>query len=99
MKEILEEIGINVGISVAGLFGALLMVGKGATTNLKTTFFSLVSGVASANYITPVVLDLSGVDEEYQLSIGFILGFLGLKGVEIISARLLNENVNKQSND
>jgi hypothetical protein len=99
MKEILEQIGINVGISVAGLFGSLLMIGKTATTNLKTTFFSLVSGVASANYITPIVLDISGVADKYQLSIGFILGFLGLKGVEIISSRLLNEDVIKNNND
>ena len=82
IKEFLQEVGINIGISVAGLFGALLLIGKSATVNLKTTFFSIISGVASANYITPIVIDLIRVDEKYQMSIGFILGFLGLKGVE-----------------
>ena len=38
LKQILEEIGINIGISVAGLFGSLLLIGKTATINLKTTF-------------------------------------------------------------
>ena len=91
MKEILENIGINIGISVAGLFGSLLLIGKTATINLKTTFFSIVSGVASANYITPLVMDLSHVDVKYQMSVAFILGFLGLKGVEFFSNKFLNK--------
>ena len=95
MKEILQDIGINIGISVAGLFGSLLLIGKTATVNLKTTFFSIISGVASANYITPLVMDISRVDVKYQMSVAFILGFLGLKGVEFFS----NKIVKKEKND
>lgn len=91
MKDILQDIGINVGISVAGLFGSLLLIGKTATVNLKTTFFSIVSGVASANYITPLVMDISRVDVKYQMSVAFILGFLGLKGVEFFSNKFLKK--------
>jgi hypothetical protein len=91
MKELLHEIGINIGISVAGLFGSLLLIGKNATVNLKTTFFSIISGVASANYITPIVLDITRVDIKYQMSVGFILGFLGLKGVEYISNKFIKK--------
>ena len=91
MKELLHEIGINIGISVAGLFGSLLLIGKNATVNLKTTFFSIISGVASANYITPIVLDITRVDMKYQMSVGFILGFLGLKGVEYISNKFIKK--------
>lgn len=91
MKEILQDIGINIGISVAGLFGSLLLIGKTATTNLKTTFFSLISGVASANYITPLVMDISRVDVKYQMSVAFILGFLGLKGVEFFSNKFIKK--------
>ena len=90
MKEILAEIGINIGISIAGLFGSLLMLGKKAAINLKTTFFSIVTGVASANYLTPIIIDVAGVAEEYELSIGFILGFLGLKGVEYVSNKFID---------
>ncbi len=91
MKELLHEIGINIGISVAGLFGSLLLIGKNATVKLKTTFFSIISGVASANYITPIVLDITRVDIKYQMSVGFILGFLGLKGVEYISNKFIKK--------
>jgi hypothetical protein len=91
MKDLLAEIGINVGISVAGLFGSLLMLGKRAVINLRTTFFSIVSGVASANYITPIVVEMTGFDKAYELSIGFVLGFLGLKSVEKIGNRIFHE--------
>ena len=94
MKEILQDIGINIGISVAGLFGSLLLIGKTATINLKTTFFSIISGVASANYITPLVMDISRVDVKYQMSVAFILGFLGLKGVEFFSNKFLKKEKN-----
>ena len=98
MKELLHEIGINIGISVAGLFGSLLLIGKNATVNLKTTFFSIISGVASANYITPIVLDITRVDIKYQMSVGFILGFLGLKGVEYISNKFIKKVDNGDTN-
>ena len=98
MKELLHEIGINIGISVAGLFGSLLLIGKNATVNLKTTFFSIISGVASANYITPIVLDITRVDVKYQMSVGFILGFLGLKGVEYITNKFIKKVDNGDTN-
>lgn len=92
MKELLENIGINIAISVAGLFGSLLMIGKQATHHWKSTFFSIVSGVASANYITPVILEITHMDQKYEVSVGFIMGFLGLKGVEIISKKIVKED-------
>ena len=92
MKTFLDEIGINIMQSIAGLFGSLLLLGKGAAIDVKQSFFSIVAGVASANYITPVVSMLLKVSEEkYQNGIAFIMGFLGLKGVEAISKRLLNK--------
>lgn len=88
MKQILEEIGINIGISVAGLFGSLILIGKDAALKWKTSIFSIITGVASANYITPIVIDIVRMNEKYQMSVAFVLGFLGLKGVEIISNKL-----------
>ena len=91
MKQLLEEIGINIGISVAGLFGSLILIGKDAALQWKTSIFSIITGVASANYITPIVVDIARVDPKYQMSIAFILGFLGLKGVELISNKLIKK--------
>jgi hypothetical protein len=99
MKELIEELGINIGISVAGLFGALILIGKDAAHSWKTSMFSIITGVASANYITPLFLDITRIDIKYQMSVGFILGFLGLKGVEIISNKLLKVKINGVSKD
>ena len=92
MKELLQELGINIGMSVAGLFGSVLMVGKDAAMDLRKSITSIFAGVASANYLTPVVSDLFGVDKvNYQFSIAFLLGFLGLKGVELLLTKVLKD--------
>lgn len=96
MKEFIEQLGINIAISIAGLFGSLLMIGKSAAQTWKTTVFSMLSGVACANYITPIVLDISRIDIKYQVSVGFVLGFLGLRSVEIISKKFIKD-ANKSS--
>lgn len=92
MKTFLDEIGINIMQSIAGLFGSLLLLGKGAAVNWKQSFFSIIAGVASANYITPVVAHMLSISEvKYENGIAFVLGFLGLKGVEAVSKKFLNK--------
>jgi hypothetical protein len=92
MKEFLESIGVNIGIALAGMFGSLIMLGKNSSINLKTTLFAIVTGVSSANYITPVLSNMINISEQYQMGVAFILGFLGLKGVEKISEKLLKND-------
>lgn len=95
MKTFLDEIGINIMQSIAGLFGSLLLLGKGSAKNIKQTFFAIITGVASANYITPVVCSaLSISDTNYQNGVAFILGFLGLKGVEAVAKKFFKEKFN-----
>ncbi len=97
MKEFIEQLGINIAISIAGLFGSLLMIGKTAAQTWKTTIFSMISGVACANYITPIILDITRMSEKYEVSIGFVLGFLGLRSVEIISKKFIKDIKNGES--
>lgn len=100
MKEFIEQLGINIAISIAGLFGSLLMIGKNAAQTWKMTIFSMLSGIACANYITPIILDMTRMDVKYQVSVGFVLGFLGLRSVEMVSKKIIKEekNGNKSSN-
>jgi hypothetical protein len=93
MKDFIEQLGINIAISIAGLFGSLLMIGKNAAQTWKTTIFSMISGVACANYITPIILDITRMDVKYQVSVGFVLGFLGLRSVETISKKFVRDAV------
>lgn len=99
MSDILKELGINIGLAVAGFFGSLLLIGKTSADNLKQTLMSIIAGVASANYLTPIAADLLSITKSnYKFSIAFILGFLGLKGVELITFKLFKNGNGVKSN-
>lgn len=98
MIEEIKDFGINIGISIAGLFGSLMMIGKKSADNLRNTIFSMISGVASANYLTPVILDLIKMDDKFKFSVAFVLGFLGLKSVEIVLDKFFNHKKNGSNN-
>ncbi len=86
----LAEYGIDVGLLISGLFGAILLTSKDSANNYGKTISSLVGGAASANYIAPVVITFTKLnDNHYQYGIAFLLGFLGLKGIEYFSNKLL----------
>lgn len=99
MIDFLKDVGINIGLIVAGFFGSLLMINKNSADNVKSTLASIVAGVASANYLTPIVIDMFAIQKQtYTLSIAFILGFLGLKGVEMITSKFMKNGNDSKSN-
>jgi hypothetical protein len=66
--------------------------------NLPRTISSLVGGAASANYITPIVVNIAKLDNtHYHYGIAFLLGFLGLKGIEYFSKKLLPDDIEELS--
>jgi hypothetical protein len=92
MKDFLAGLGINIALSVAGFFGSLLMIGKASAFDLRTTLTSIIAGTAAANYLTPAVVDILRLEKaDYVLSLAFLIGFLGLKLVEVISKKLFKE--------
>jgi len=94
----LKEYGIDIGLLVSGLFGAILLTSKGSAMNLPRTISSLVGGAASANYITPIVVNIAKLDNtHYHYGIAFLLGFLGLKGIEYFSKKLLPDDIEELS--
>jgi hypothetical protein len=87
-----KSYGIEIGFLVSGLLGAILMISKNATQNLKASILSVVGGMASANYLTPVMVHLVNIKgDKLQNGFAFITGFLGLKLVEIVSQKFLNK--------
>jgi hypothetical protein len=56
MKQLLHDLGINLGLSFAGFAGSLVMIGK-KEFSWKKAVISIPSGVFSANYLTPIVVD------------------------------------------
>jgi len=98
MKTFLDEIGINIMQSVAGFLGSLLFLGKEGAKNIKQSLFAIITGTASANYLTPVIMEVANIENtKYENGIAFILGFIGLKGVEAISKRFFKEKVQNGS--
>ena len=93
----LKEYGIDVGLLISGLFGAILLTSKGSAMNLTRTVSSLIGGAASANYITPIVVSVAKLDDNrYHYGIAFLLGFLGLKGIEYFSKKLIPDHTEEE---
>lgn len=90
----LKDYGIDVGLLISGLFGSILLTSKNSAKNLGRTVSSLIGGAASANYITPIVISITKLDDHhYHYGIAFLLGFLGLKGIEYFSSKLIPDEV------
>lgn len=90
VENVLQEVGINAGLIVSGLFGSLLTIKKGHATRLSSIALSIAAGVGSANYITPIVVDsLSLTNQNLTFGIAFILGFLGLSGIDFAIKKIL----------
>ena len=90
--EYLQKFGIQIGFLFSGLFGAILMTTKAEKTDVKSVVLSLIGGMAAANYLTPVLVELLNITNiKNQNGIAFIAGFLGLKLVEIISENFIEK--------
>lgn len=93
MIEDLKQYGIDVGLLISGLFGGILLTSKDSAKNIGKTISSIIGGAASANYITPVVITITKLDDtHFHYGIAFLLGFLGLKGIEYFSNKLIPEH-------
>jgi hypothetical protein len=96
MKQILHDLGINLGLSFAGFAGSLVMIGK-KEFSWKKALVSIPSGVFSANYLTPIVVEGLGMQQgSAEYGIAFIMGYLGLKGTEIFATKFINNEKSKK---
>jgi len=80
----LKTYGIDIGTVISGAFGAVLLLTKTGTPNIPKALCGLLGGAASANYLTPTIISLARLDNahDYHYAIAFLMGFLGLRGVE-----------------
>lgn len=94
VKDFLMTIGIDIAVMIAGLVGALVMISKKSAFNIKTTVAGVLTGMLSANYLTELVTSVMNLQSTTKYGIAFLLGYLGLKGVENIMNKL-HKSVNK----
>lgn len=85
----LKDEGLNTSYMLAGLLGSLMMMSKAAGLNVGRTIFATIGGAASANYLTPLILQITkiGHDPTYSYAIAFLLGFTGLRTIEVITSK------------
>lgn len=95
-EQFLLRYGIHIGFIVSGFFGALLLVSRDSAQKLSTTIASILAGTACANYLTPVVMSLlpESVQMNGKYAVAFIMGFLGLKGLELVLNKLFKVRMN-----
>lgn len=85
MRDFLLGIGINIGLAVSGFFGSLLLVGQQKEQNIREQIISILGGTMSANYLTPIAIETIGMENEsLHYGVAFVIGFGGLKLVEVI---------------
>jgi hypothetical protein len=95
IEAFLVRYGIDIGFLVSGFFGALLLVSKNSAQKLSTTIASILAGTACANYLTPVVMSVLpvGVQTNGKYAVAFVMGFMGLKGLELILEKWFNKKI------
>jgi hypothetical protein len=89
----LQDEGLNVPFMLAGLFGSLMCMSRTASFHAGRTFFATIGGAASANYLTPLILEVTklGHESTYSHAIAFLLGFTGLRSIELIASKVFSD--------
>ena len=80
----LNGLGVNIGFMIAGFFGSLFHI-KGLSK--FDAMVTVIAGTASANYLTPLVLDVFHVTEHTQYAVAFFVGTLGLRSTELVLSK------------
>lgn len=95
IEAFLIRYGIDIGFLVSGFFGALLLVSKNSAQKISTTIASILAGTACANYLTPVVMSVlpPGVQSNGKYAVAFVMGFMGLKGLELLIEKWFNKKI------
>jgi len=82
LTEILAKWGISVAALVPSFIGATLRTMRDQGKNFWEHVIGVISGVATAAFLTPFFIQVSGMPEQSEAGIGFGLGYMGLSVVE-----------------
>lgn len=81
---LLERLEINLALVLSGLFGSIAFLSKPNDMTKGQKILTVLSGVGSANYLTPLFLWIFHIPTNFGYGVGFIIGYTGLKSVEFI---------------
>jgi hypothetical protein len=95
--EFFRHFGVEVATFCAGIAGAFVSVRKKQlrfVERLATVF----SGGLIATYITPLFLNFVNIDSNYSYGIAFVIGSLGMGGLEFIIKRVIPHKNEDETN-
>ena len=95
----LESIGIKTVLFVAGVGGGLANLMKASNLTYYQKFITVLVGGFSANYLTPIVGSIMSLNDDTLYGVAFLVGFGGLKSIEILFERVINKKENKNINE
>jgi hypothetical protein len=95
LKVLLENLGINIALILAGIFGSIVSMGNKKGLSLWERVVAWLSGGAIANYITPIIISTLNISESTKYGFAFLLGFSGLEGVKWLIITFKNKYNNK----
>jgi len=73
MVELLKSLGINLGLTLAGFFGSLLLLPR--QKNWKMQLVAVLSGTLSATYIAPVLIGVLNIQAaKHRVRLGVYCG-------------------------
>jgi uncharacterized membrane protein len=79
----MDKLQIDLNTLIAGFIGALIGTDWNKINNVIQGVITVLSGTASAIYLTPLVAKQLGWDQPHQMiGLSFLLGTLGLRTVQ-----------------
>ena len=83
----LELLGIKYVLFISGIAGGVVSLDKRKQLNWFEKFTAVLSGGFAANYLTPLITSWLSFTDDVRYGIGFIIGYGGLKLVELVYLR------------
>lgn len=84
--EILNNLGFNISLLIGGALGSIIGLKKGRS--FWHNFATVCASALIANYCTPVIISLFGLDISATAGIGFIVGYSNKAMLEYILDKL-----------
>jgi len=95
----LETLGIKTILFIAGVGGGLANLMNESKLTYWQKFITVLVGGFSANYLTPIVGGVMNLKDDTLYGIAFLVGFGGLKSIEILFNRFINTKKEENENE
>jgi len=102
MKEtylFLKDIGVDLAFMIAGLFGGVAFVSKPNEMTFWQKVLTVLTGIGTANYLTPFALWVLHIPEKLGYGLAFVLGYMGFKAIEYFIKKYQDKQNKKNSID